>query len=90
MSDLEEFFKEHIKPYEERLKKLEELDKKKDVEILYCVVNIHSHLEDLSSGAVANLCWNLLAFIDFHQQLIRANSRDFTDGWIVEECKLNP
>ena len=33
MSDLEEFFREHIKPYEERLKKLEELDKKKDVEI---------------------------------------------------------
>ena len=33
MSDLEEFFKEQIKPYEERLKKLEELDRKKDVEI---------------------------------------------------------
>ena len=33
MADLEEFFKEQIKPYEERLKKLEELDKKKDVEI---------------------------------------------------------
>jgi predicted RNase H-like nuclease (RuvC/YqgF family) len=33
MSDLEEFFREQIKPYEERLKKLEELDKKKDVEI---------------------------------------------------------
>ena len=29
MADLEEFFKEQIKPYEERLKKLEELDKKK-------------------------------------------------------------
>ena len=26
MADLEEFFKEQIKPYEERLKKLEELD----------------------------------------------------------------
>jgi predicted RNase H-like nuclease (RuvC/YqgF family) len=33
MSDLEEFFREQIKPYEERLKKLEDLDKKKDVEI---------------------------------------------------------
>ena len=33
MADLEEFFKEQIKPYEERIKKLEELDKKKDVEI---------------------------------------------------------
>lgn len=33
MSDLEEFFKEQIKPYEERLKKLEDLDKQKDVEI---------------------------------------------------------
>lgn len=33
MSDLEEFFKEQIKPYEERLKRLEDLDKKKDVEI---------------------------------------------------------
>ena len=33
MSDLEEFFKEQIKPYEERLKKLEDLDRKKDVEI---------------------------------------------------------
>ena len=33
MSDLEEFFKEQIKPYEERLRKLEELDRKKDVEI---------------------------------------------------------
>ena len=33
MADLEEFFKEQIKPYEERLKKLEELDRKKDVEI---------------------------------------------------------
>lgn len=33
MSDLEEFFKEQIKPYEERLKRLEELDRKKDVEI---------------------------------------------------------
>jgi len=33
MSDLEEFFKEQIKPYEERLRRLEELDKKKDVEI---------------------------------------------------------
>jgi predicted RNase H-like nuclease (RuvC/YqgF family) len=33
MSDLEEFFREQIKPYEERLKRLEELDKKKDVEI---------------------------------------------------------
>ena len=29
MVDLEEFFKEQIKQYEERLKKLEELDKKK-------------------------------------------------------------
>jgi predicted RNase H-like nuclease (RuvC/YqgF family) len=33
MADLEEFFKEQIKPYEERLRRLEELDKKKDVEI---------------------------------------------------------
>lgn len=33
MSDLEEFFREQIKPYEERLRKLEELDRKKDVEI---------------------------------------------------------
>jgi predicted RNase H-like nuclease (RuvC/YqgF family) len=33
MSDLEEFFREQIKPYEERLRKLEDLDKKKDVEI---------------------------------------------------------
>mgnify|MGYP006208762049 CR=1 FL=1 len=33
MSDLEEFFREQIKPYDERLKRLEELDKKKDVEI---------------------------------------------------------
>ena len=33
MSDLEEFFKEQIKPYEERLRKLEELDKKKDLDI---------------------------------------------------------
>ncbi len=33
MADLEEFFREQIKPYEERLRKLEELDKKKDVEI---------------------------------------------------------
>lgn len=33
MSDLEEFFREQIKPYEERLKRLEDLDKKKDVEI---------------------------------------------------------
>ena len=33
MGDLEEFFREQIKPYEERLRKLEELDKKKDVEI---------------------------------------------------------
>ena len=29
MADLEEFFKEQIKPYEDRLKKLEEFDKKK-------------------------------------------------------------
>ena len=33
MADLEEFFKEQIKPYEERLKKLEELGRKKMVEI---------------------------------------------------------
>jgi predicted RNase H-like nuclease (RuvC/YqgF family) len=33
MADLEEFFREQIKPYEERLKKLEDLDRKKDVEI---------------------------------------------------------
>jgi hypothetical protein len=33
MGDLEEFFREQIKPYEERLKRLEDLDKKKDVEI---------------------------------------------------------
>jgi predicted RNase H-like nuclease (RuvC/YqgF family) len=33
MSDLEEFFREQIKPYEERLRRLEDLDKKKDVEI---------------------------------------------------------
>ena len=33
MADLEEFFKEQIKPYEERLKKLEELGRKKYVEI---------------------------------------------------------
>ena len=33
MGDLEEFFKEQIKPYEDRLKNLENLDKKKDVEI---------------------------------------------------------
>ena len=33
MADLEEFFREQIKPYEERLRKLEDLDKKKDVEI---------------------------------------------------------
>ena len=29
MADLEEFFKEQIKPYEERLKKSKELDKKR-------------------------------------------------------------
>ncbi len=33
MADLEEFFREQIKPYEERLRKLEDLDRKKDVEI---------------------------------------------------------
>ena len=33
MSDLEEFFKEQIAPYEERLQKLEESDKSKDLEI---------------------------------------------------------
>ena len=35
MADLEEFFKEQIKPYEERLKKLEELDKKKTLKFPY-------------------------------------------------------
>ena len=29
MADLEEFFKEQIKPYEQRIKKLGELDQKK-------------------------------------------------------------
>ena len=33
MSDLEEFFKEQIKPYELKLQQLEQLDKKKEVEI---------------------------------------------------------
>ncbi len=33
MADLDEFFKERIKPYEERLKKLAEFDHKKDAEI---------------------------------------------------------
>ena len=35
MADLEEFFKEQIKPYEERIKKLEELEKKRMLKLLY-------------------------------------------------------
>lgn len=33
MSDLEEFFREQIRPYEDRIARLEELDRKKDMDI---------------------------------------------------------
>ena len=49
MADLEEFFKEQIKPYEERLKKLEELDKKKDVEISFLKAAIEHMKEKLNN-----------------------------------------
>jgi hypothetical protein len=63
MSDLEEFFREQIKPYEERLKRLEDLDKKKDVEISLlksAIEHMKSQIEQLKvqldkqkSGAVS-------------------------------------
>lgn len=61
MADLEEFFREQIKPYEERLRRLEELDKKKDVEISLLksaiehmkttIKNLKDQLEKSNTGA---------------------------------------
>jgi hypothetical protein len=63
MADLEEFFLEQIKPYEEKLQRLEELDKKKDVEISLLksaienmrstIENLKLQLEKTKSGATA-------------------------------------
>jgi hypothetical protein len=52
MGDLEEFFREQIKPYEERLKNLEVLDKKKDVEISLlksAIEHLRSEIEGLKT-----------------------------------------
>ena len=52
MADLEEFFTEQIKPYEEKLKRLEELDKKKDVEISLlksAIENMRTTIETLKA-----------------------------------------
>ena len=54
MADLEEFFREQIKPYEERLRKLEELDKKKDVEISLLKSAIE-HMKTTIEGLKAQL-----------------------------------
>jgi len=63
MADLEEFFREQIKPYEEKLKRLEDLDKKKDVEISLLksaienmrttIENLKAQLEKTKTGATA-------------------------------------
>jgi len=52
MADLEEFFREQIKPYEDKLKRLEELDKKKDVEISLlksAIENMRTTIENLKA-----------------------------------------
>lgn len=57
MSDLEEFFREQIKPYEERLKRLEELDKKKDVEInvlKLAIENMQKQIKELKEQLESN------------------------------------
>jgi predicted RNase H-like nuclease (RuvC/YqgF family) len=54
MADLEEFFREQIKPYEERLRRLEDLDKKKDVEISLLKSAIE-HMKTTIEGLKAQL-----------------------------------
>ena len=68
MADLEEFFKEQIKPYEERIKKLEELDKKKDVEITLlkgAIEHMKAEIEKLNDLTnIFNLFYNYICIYD--------------------------
>ena len=52
MENIEELFLEKIKPYEDRIEKLEEIEKQKDVEIVtlkHAIQNLHRILESLKA-----------------------------------------